>query len=212
MPMSKTSMMGKRMEVALNVWINHNVTKQSSCNPVKRCTWGGDVIIPTNSVLTQLTQLMGKYITLDVGIARRKGKSGWYFFGIPKSNIRSNLNKKWQWGRAHTYFDLNRTFESHPAIWCPCIGRRHITPENAIAVAIKFVVGFVCLFCLTLLWTHRHGDLSKDGRHEGREADQNENDHVGHPELYFLNKKSPRWSQQHWSPKFTISSQTYLSY
>ena len=48
MPMSKTSMMGKRMEVALNVWINHNVTKQSSCNPVKRCTWGGDVIIPTN--------------------------------------------------------------------------------------------------------------------------------------------------------------------
>ena len=42
MPMSKTSMMGKRMEVALNVWINHNVTKQSSCNPVKRCTWGGE--------------------------------------------------------------------------------------------------------------------------------------------------------------------------
>ena len=54
MPMSKTSMMGKRMEVALNVWINHNVTKQSSCNPVKRCTWGGDVIIKfcTNSANT----------------------------------------------------------------------------------------------------------------------------------------------------------------
>ena len=54
MPMSKTSMMGKRMEVALNVWINHNVTKQSSCNPVKRCTLGEDVIIPTNSQLPQL--------------------------------------------------------------------------------------------------------------------------------------------------------------
>ena len=74
MPMSKTSMMGKRMEVALNVWINHNVTKQSSCKPVKRCTWGGDGKIPTNSALT--IQLIDKYITLDVGIARRKGKSG----------------------------------------------------------------------------------------------------------------------------------------
>ena len=87
-----------------------------------------------------------KYITLDVGIARRKGKSGWYFFGIPKSNIRSNLNKKWQWGRAHTCFDLNRTFESHPASWCPCIGRRHITPENVITIAIKIVLGLFASF------------------------------------------------------------------
>ena len=55
MPMSKTSMMGKRMEVALNVWINHNVTKQSSCKPVKRCTWGGDGKIHTNSALTNTT-------------------------------------------------------------------------------------------------------------------------------------------------------------
>ena len=34
--------------------------------------------------------------TLDVGIARRKGKSGWYFLGMPKSNIRSNLEETFQ--------------------------------------------------------------------------------------------------------------------
>ena len=53
--------------------------------------------------------------------------------------------KKRQWGRVHTCFDLNRTFESHPASWCPCRGRRRITPENANCHCHK---NRVCLFCL----------------------------------------------------------------
>ena len=109
-------------------------------------------------------------------------------------------------------------FWSWSYIWIPSselMPMYRKTPYNTwemrmqITIAIKIVFAS---FASKLLWTHRHGDLCEDGRHEGREADQNENDHVGHPELYFLNKKSPRWSQQHWSPKFTISSQTYLSY
>ena len=109
----------------------------------------------------------GLSFTLDVGIARRNGKSGWYFFGIPKSNIRSNLDQK-----KHFNWSFRTNFSHLNAVQRVDAHVQEDTIQNLRMRSSK---------SHKLLFKYRHGNLGKDGRHEGWEANQDENHNMGHP-------------------------------